>query len=228
MIGESTIWAGRRRAISSECDGFRRVLDSRGHVDRWEAMSEERRACLGSVYRVTADFLAERGLAADVIGQMPAHLRTLVEKPPFSFGWHDYRALEEIERILYGHSPGLPEDLGRAAARAFSRTILAPVISLAGALFGATPTSIFSNLDRFFSVVIRGFAFHYEASGAKEGRVFVTISGGAVHPSLFHQIKGNLHVVYEVAPARNGRVGEPEVLRSDATGAEISLAVGWE
>lgn len=190
-------------------------------------MNDERRACLGSVYRVTADFLKERGLAADVMAKVPAGSRAFVERPPFSFGWQDYEPLEEIEKALYASSPDLAADLGRAAAKFFSGTIVAPGIQLAGALFGSRPESIFSNLDQLFSMVIRGFAFRYQPSGAKQGRVFVRIAGGPVHASLFQQLKGNLSVTYEVWPA-NGFVGEPEVLRSDATGAEIALAVGWE
>lgn len=191
-------------------------------------MNDERRACLGSVYRVTAEFLHQRGLAAEVVAKLPAGSRAFVERPPFSFGWQAYEPLEEIEKVLYAKSPDLVAELGGAAAKFFSGTVVAPGIQLAGALFGSRPESIFSNLDQFFSLVIRGFAFRYQPSGAKEGRVLVKIVGGSVHASLFQQIKGNLYVTYEIWPAKNGFVGEPEVLRSDATGAEIALAVGWE
>jgi hypothetical protein len=101
------------------------------------------------------------------------------------------------------------------------------VIKLAAILFGSTPESIFSNLDHFFSIVIRGFSFRYERGGPRDGRVFVTIQGGPVHAAVFQQIRGNLHVTYEVCGAK-GTVGDPEVLRSDASGAEIALPVRWD
>ena len=190
-------------------------------------MSEEQRACLGSVYRIAADFLKERGLTEAVISQLPPESRRMIERPPFSFGWQDYKPLEEIEKTLYARSPELPADLGRAAAQHFSGTIVAPVIKLAATLFGSTPESIFGNLDRFFSIVIRGFSFRYEPHSPLNGRVIVTIKGGPVHPAIFQQLRGNLHVTYEVCTT-TGMVGEPEVLRSDASGAEVAYAVQWD
>jgi hypothetical protein len=190
-------------------------------------MQVDRRGCLGAVYRITFDFLRERSLVDGLKEKLsPASLRVL-EKPPFPFSWQDAAPLEEIERILYAQSPELAADLGFAAAKFLSGNIVAPVFKMAMALFGGTPDTIFSHLDRFFSMVVRGFTFRYERDGAKEGRVVAVIAGGEVHPAVFQQLKGNLAMMYGICGAR-GTVAEPKVLRSDETGAEISLGVRWD
>lgn len=190
-------------------------------------MKDDRRACLGAVYRVTNDFLVERGLDGEVKAQLAPAERRMLEKLPFPFAWQDGAALEEIEKILYARSPQLPADLGFAAAKILSGGVVAPVFRMALRLFGQTMDSIFGNLDRFYSIVVQGFAFRYEPSGEKQGKVFATISRGPAHPSLFQQLKGNLLMMYAIVGA-TGTVDEPVVLRSDDSGADISLAVRWQ
>ena len=190
-------------------------------------MTEPSRACLGAVYRITNDFLVERNLRDEVLAKLPPQSRRVLEKPPFVFAWQDGRALEEIEEILYAKSPQLPADLGFAAAKFLSGNVVAPVFKMAVVLFGQSMETIFGNLDRFYSMVVRGFSFRYEPSGAQQGTIFVTISGGRAHPSLFRQLQGNFLMMYTLCDAK-GVVEEPVVLRSDDAGAEISLAVHWE
>jgi hypothetical protein len=187
----------------------------------------EARGCLGSVYRITADFLNERGLMDEVKGKLSPASRRVLEKPPFPFSWQDAAALEEIERVLYAKSPQLVADLGFAAARYLSGSIIAPVLKMASSLFGKTPDAFFANLDRFYSMVVRGFSFRYESDGEKRGKVIARISGGPVHRSLFQQLRGNLRILYQLAGA-TGVVEEPVVIGSDERGAEVALGVRWE
>jgi hypothetical protein len=187
----------------------------------------ENRAVIGTVYRITAEFLDERGLTTEVKEKLSAASRKVLEKPPFPFAWQDYTALEEIEQILYAKSPQLAADLGFAAAKLLSGSMIAPVLKAATSLFGATPDSFFNNLDRFFAMVVRGFSFTYESQGQKRGRVVAKISGGRPHPSLFQQLKGNLAILYPIAGA-TGVVDEPVLLGSDESGAEIALGVRWD
>ena len=184
------------------------------------------RGCLGAVYRITADFLEKRGLKNEVMAQLTPGSRKLVEKPPFPFSWHDSAALEEIEQVLHARSPQLAADLGYAAADYLSSTLIAPVFKMAVTLFGKTPDALFQNLDRFYSMVVRGFSFRYEAGSESSGTVFVQISGGRPHESLFQQIRGNLKVMYDLCGA-TGTIGEPSVVRTDEAGAEVSLPVRW-
>lgn len=190
-------------------------------------MKQETRGCLGAVYRITADFLVGRGLIDEVKAGIPPDSRRVLEKLPFPFAWQDGKALEDIERVLYAKSPQLPAELGFAAAKYLSGNLVAPVFKMALSLFGQTPETIFGHLDRFFSMVVRGFTFRYEPGGEKQGKVIATITGGAVHPSLFQQLKGNLQMMYQLCSV-DGTVEEPLILRSDDAGAEVSLAVRWK
>ena len=190
-------------------------------------MPHESRGALGIVYRVTSDFLVEKKLADEVKAALSPESRKILDKLPFSFAWQPNAPLEEIETLLYAKSPKLAADLGFYAAKFLSGSVVAPVFKMALSLFGRTPDAIFGNLDRFFSMVVRGFSFRYEGDGDKHGRVVVSIAGGPVHPSLFQQLKGNLHMMYGIIDA-DGTVDEPQVLRSDAAGAEIALPVQWK
>src|SRR3954462_14159606 len=189
------------------------------------AMNESR-GVLGAAYRITADFLEKRGLKSEVSAKLSPASRKFVDKPPFAFSWHDYAALEEIEKVLHARSPELAADLGFAAAEHLTGTVVAPVMKMALTLFGKSPDQLFANLDRFYSMVTRGFSFRYERAGEKAGQVRVTISGGKAHESLFQQIKGNLRIIYAFSGA-NGTVDEPAGRRSDDAGGELALRVSW-
>lgn len=190
-------------------------------------MPDNARGALGSVYRITGDFLRQRGLFDEVKAKLSPESRRLLEKPPFPFAWQSSVPLEEIEKLLHARDPKLPAELGLAAAESLSSTVIAPVLKMALSLFGQTPAALFGNLDRFYSMVVRGFTFEYAAAGPKEGTVKARIEGGRVHASVFAQLRGNLNLIYRLSGA-TGTVGEPVVLRQDDSGAEITLAVRWD
>ena len=110
-------------------------------------MSSDARSCLGTVYRVVLDFLTERGLLEEVKARLTAPSRKVLEKLPFAFAWQDSGPLEEMEKVLYARSPDLVADLGHAAGRQLSGTLVAPVLKMALSLFGQTPGSMFGHLD---------------------------------------------------------------------------------
>jgi hypothetical protein len=187
----------------------------------------ESRGCLGTVYGIVSAFLTERGLLDEVKAKLTAPSRKILEKPPFAFAWQDSAPLEEIEKVLYARSPELVADLGHAAGKQLSGTLVAPVLKMALSMFGQTPGSMFGHLDRFFSMVVRGFSFQYEPNTAKDGTVVARIEGSGIHRSLFEQIRGNLRTVFDLCNAK-GSVGAVEVLRHDDKGAEIRVAVSWQ
>src|SRR6266481_6282797 len=188
--------------------------------------SSEERGCLGTVYGITSTFLRERQLLDDVKARLSPSSRRVLEKPPFALSWQPSAPLEEIEKLLFAKSPELVVELGHAAGRQLSGTLVAPVLKMALSMFGQTPATMFGHLDRFFSMAVRGFGFQYEPSGASAGVVQVRIEGGPVHRSLFEQVRGNLMTVYDLCKVK-GTVGLAEVLRHDETGAEIRMAVSW-
>ena len=185
------------------------------------------RGCLGSVYRITGAFLAERGLLEDVKPRLSPSSQRLLDKPPFPFAWQDSAALEEIEELLYARSRDLVVDLGHAAGQQLSNSLVAPVLKMAMKMFGQTPASLFEHLDRFFAMVVRGFTFGYESSSSSNGVVTARIDGGDVHPSLFEQLRGNLLTIFDLCSVR-GTVDPADVVRHDALGAEVRFQVRWE
>jgi hypothetical protein len=98
---------------------------------------------------------------------------------------------------------------------------------MAMSLFGKTPATMFANLDRFFSMVVRGFTFTYETGSAKDGVVLVEIAGGQVHLSLFEQLRGNLRTIFDLCGVQ-GSIAAAEVVRRDDEGAQIRIPVRWE
>jgi hypothetical protein len=189
-------------------------------------MNADARGCLGTVYGITSTFLAERKLLDDVKARLSPSSRMVLEKPPFALSWQPSAPLEEIEKLLYARSPELVVDLGHAAGRQLSGTLVAPVLKMALSMFGQTPATMFGHLDRFFSMAVRGFSFQYEPRDDKSGTVAVQIEGGGVHRSLFEQVRGNLLTVYDLCNVK-GDIGGAEVLRHDEAGAEIRLPVRW-
>jgi hypothetical protein len=192
-------------------------------------MSEQQRKVLGSVYRVTAEFLAQRHLAEEVLSKVSPETRKIIAKPPFGFSWQSGGPLEEIERILFDLRGGrdLCADLGLAASLNLCGSLIQGVVRMSFALFGQTPASLFSNADRFFQMVTTGLGFRYEATTDKTGVVWAEIAGGEVHSSLFDQIRGNLSGAYPLCSVR-GEVGPPEVQHHDAERALVKYAVRWD
>lgn len=190
-------------------------------------MTEERKV-LGFVYRVTARFLAERGLKERIAPALSPETLALIEKPPFGFSWRSGKALEEIERGLCALPGGsdLCTELGTAASLDLCGSVIQGVVRTSFLLFGQSPATLFANADRFFQMVTTGIAFRYEPAQANAGVVFATIGGGAVHSSLFDQIRGNLKGAYALCGVE-GEVGAPEVCQHEAQGALVKYAVRW-
>ena len=104
--------------------------------------------------------------------------------------------------------------------------MLQPVIRMAFMLFGQSPEPIFSNLDRFFSMVTRGISFSWE-SGEKGGRILTRFDGEGTPDAAFHVLRGTLIFVYEVS-GTVGEVGMPEVVESTPAGVTVRYDVRWQ
>lgn len=191
-------------------------------------MNDERMV-LGSVYRVTADFLAQRGLGAAILPSVSPETRALMEKPPFAFGWKSSSGLEEIERALSALHNGreLCDELGMAASLHLCGSVIQGVVKMTFTLFSQSPATLFANANRFFQMVTTGIAFRYEPVSGKAGVVFADITGGEAHPSLFEQIRGNLRGAYALCSVQ-GEVGAPEIVSQSPQGASLKYAVQWD
>jgi len=185
------------------------------------------RGYLGSVLRLTVDFLEQRGCEALVKRKVSAATARLMEKPPFPFAWIAATPMDELESALLvvGGRDACVE-LGLTAARKLGGSLIQPVLKMATALFGNTPAAVFQNLERFYAMVLKGMKFDYEALGAREAIIRVRVDGPHVPAALFHVTRGNLAYVFELCGV-SGTVDGPEELRCDARGGEARYRVRW-
>jgi hypothetical protein len=185
------------------------------------------RGYIGSAFRAAVEFVQQRGLGASIRERVSPETARLMEKPPFAFAWMPARPLDELQDAL-GALGGRQAcvDLGVAAGRNLGGSVIAPVLRMATSLFGNTPATVFQNLERFYSMVLRGMTFEYQALGDREGLVTARALGSGVPTALFDVTRGNLAFVFELCGS-SGRVSEPEDVRIDAQKGEARYRVSW-
>src|SRR5947199_434642 len=94
--------------------------------------AESARGYLGSVFRLTVDFLEQRGCKAQVKQKVSAATAQLIDKPPFPFAWIPATPMDEVESALSlvaGRDACV--DLGLTAARKLGGSLIQPVLKLA-------------------------------------------------------------------------------------------------
>jgi len=174
--------------------------------------ANETRGYLGAAFRITIEFLKERGCTALVQAKVSAATKQLMEQPPFPFAWMPATPMDELESALSAVSGREAcVDLGLIAGRKLGGSVIQPVLKMATALFGNTPATVFQNLERFYSMVLKGMTFEYEATAPA---------------ALFDVTRGNLTYVFELCGVQ-GTVEPPEQLRIGDSGAEARYAVRW-
>jgi hypothetical protein len=185
------------------------------------------RGYLGSAFRVAVDFVQQRGCSALVKQKVSPATAELIDKPPFPFAWMPAVAMDELQSALSavaGREACV--DLGITAGRKLGGSVIQPVLKMATALFGNTPATVFQNLERFYSMVLKGITFEYQVVGPKEGLIRARVDGANVPAALFDVTRGNLTYVFELCGV-NGTVGAPEELRCDNAGGQARYKVQW-
>lgn len=192
-----------------------------------EVVVNGERGYLGSAFRVAVDFIQQRGCSALVKQKVSPATAELIDKPPFPFAWMPAAAMDELQSAL--SAVGGREacvDLGITAGRKLGGSLIQPVLKMATALFGNTPVTVFQNLERFYSMVLKGMTFEYQSVGPKEGLIRARVEGANVPAALFDVTRGNLTYVFELCGV-NGTVGAPEELRCDNAGGQARYKVQW-
>jgi len=185
------------------------------------------REYLGAPVRITLDLIAKRGLTGRIREKASPQVARVIDKPPWPLAWVDSRVLDELEALLLelaGRDACV--ELGLLAGRNLGGGMIAPVLRMAMVLFGRSPGTVFGNLDRFYSMVMRGVSFSYEPTSATSGVVVARAQGPGVPAAMFDVTRGNLSYVFELCGV-SGTVEPPKVVRHDETGAEVRLAVRW-
>jgi hypothetical protein len=189
-------------------------------------MQDAPRQGLGTFFRALMDFVDERGLREQVRAAVSPSTRALIDEPPRSLSFIASTPIDEIETALQdlAGNEALAE-CGIACARPLGFRMLQPVIRTAFMLFGQSPEPIFSNLDRFFSLVTRGITFSWKSS-EKGGSVLTRFEGEGTPDAAFHVLRGTLLFVYEVS-GTVGEVGLPQVVESTPAGVTVRYDVRW-
>jgi len=196
-------------------------------VDSPSRQTNEPRGYLGSAFRVAVEFIEQRGCASMVKQRVSPATAELIEKPPFPFAWMPAIAMDELQTALSlvsGRQACV--DLGMTAGRKLGGSVIQPVLKMATALFGNTPATVFQNLERFYSMVLKGMRFEYQVVSPKEGVVRAWVDGGGVPAALFDVTRGNLSYVFELCGVR-GTVSPPEEIRCDDSHGEARYLVAW-
>jgi hypothetical protein len=185
------------------------------------------RGYLGSAFRLTLDLIDKKGWRQAIRAEASPETARMMDKPPSPLSWISAARLEDLEELVARHGgPEAAVELGLLAARSLGGSVIKPVIKLALTLFGASPETIFGNLDRFYSMASRGLHFAWCDADRKAGVIEAQFEGAGVRQSLFDVTRGNLQYVLEICGA-SGDVGRPQVVRHDDRGALVRFNARW-
>jgi hypothetical protein len=189
-------------------------------------MIESPRQGLGTFFRALVDFVEQRQLLSKVREQVSPETRAMIDHPPRALSFIPSTSIDEIEVALekVAGQETLVE-CGLACARPLGWSLIQPVLRMAFQLFGQSPEAIFGNLDRFFSLAVRGISFGYEAQG-KGGTVMARFDGDDTPAAAFHVLRGTLIFVFE-ASGTTGEVDPPEMVESTPAGVTVRYRVRW-
>jgi len=189
--------------------------------------SPQGRGYLGSAFRLTLELIERKGWSTAIRAEASPETAKLMDKPPTPLSWIPAERLEDLEELVARHGGREAAfELGLAAARNLGGSVVKPVIKLALILFGATPDSLYGNLDRLYSMATRGLHFVWRDVERKSGVIEAQFEGGGVRESLFDVTRGNLQYVLEVC-GTSGAVGMPQVVRHDDNGAVVCFQARW-
>ena len=181
---------------------------------------------LGTFFRALIDFVDERGLRDQVRAKVSPQTQALIEKFPRPMSFLPSKHIDEVETALLElTSPAVCVECGLAVARPLGWSLLQPVLRVAFQFLGQSAEPIFSNLDRFFSLVTRGIEFSWE-KGEKGGTVLARFAGPDTPEAAFHVLRGSLTFAFE-ASGTSGTVSAPEVLESASHETVVRYQVTW-
>jgi len=185
------------------------------------------RGYLGSAFRLTLDMIDEKGWRAAIRAQAPPETARMMDDPPGALSWIAAARLEDLEELIARHGGReAAVELGIRAGRNLGGSVVKPVIKLALTLFGATPDSLYANLDRLYSMVTRGLHFAWRDGQRKSGVIEAQFDGPGIRESLFDVTRGNLKYMLEACNA-SGDVEAAQILRHDDRGALVRFHARW-
>ena len=163
------------------------------------------------------------GYQARVAAQVSPGTRAALERP-YDARWHPGTVLVEVSNavIALKGGPALEVMTYEMTKQSFG-PVLRPLISVALALTGNDPASIFSRVGESLKVAMRGVEVHWDANGPKAGTLAITYPM-ALPPDAVESWRGVVRFLFELAKNPEGRVAQHE----QANGARtLRLQLAW-
>jgi hypothetical protein len=165
----------------------------------------------GSIVRALIAALVDRHLAKEVAARVGPEAQALFAEPPLPTMWVDALHSNEIYQAIL-------EEVGPVQLRAIAREAIAKGLAplLRGtvervlAIFGVSPATLLSRIDRAAGGTSRGMAYRYEVIDDSSGVFdleFPALTGVPLGP--FVASAGGLELIFELCHAR-GTFGDPE------------------
>lgn len=163
------------------------------------------------------------GYRAEVQAKVSPGTRAALERP-YDARWHPGTVLVEVSDavIALKGGPALEVMTYEMTKQSFG-PVLRPLISVALALTGNDPASIFSRVGESLKVAMRGVEVHWDANGPKAGTLAITYPM-ALPPDAVESWRGVVRFLFELAKNPDGRVAQHE----QANGARtLRLQLAW-
>jgi hypothetical protein len=148
----------------------------------------------------------------------------VIDDPPLPISWIETALLEEImDAVGRLHGRDTVRDVGMETARSKLGSILVPFMRTLLALWGATPESIFKQVQRLAGVVSKGLTLTYVPETSTSGWVEFFYPDGT-NDHVFASWEGSFHLAFDVCDVQ-GTIGRTEI--SDG-GRRGRVLVRWE
>jgi hypothetical protein len=168
--------------------------------------------------------LERRGLLPSVREVVSEPVRKVIDHPPLPISWIETALVEEMmDAVGRLHGRETVREVGLETARSKLGSILVPFMRTLLALWGATPHSIFKQVQRLAGIVYRGLNLSYVPETPTSGTVELFYPDGT-NDSVFASWEGSFHLAFDVCEVV-GTIGRAEI--SDG-GRRGRIAVRWE
>ncbi len=171
----------------------------------------------GSVVRAYLKYLDSAGMLASVRASVPARTQAILDHPPFVLSWVSSEIFEDI----YGAVHELSGDEGvrrltHEATKSQVGPLLGPLIHGAMKLMGASPSSVFAELNAIAAPALGGITFTWTPSTESSGELVVEHSGPST-PVVFNAWAGTLSYAFDVCEVE-GEIAIQELMPDGLSG----------
>jgi len=168
-------------------------------------------------------WLVQRDGIEPVLARVGPDAHALLIDPPVRTAWLSCEPFEEVYRAIAAiHGVEVLRDLGLEATRdSLANTILRPIIQAVVSI-GATPASLFSQLNLSIRASMRGVTTSYHAETRTKGVVLATYARPL--PPMIQQVSlGALRYVYELCRVK----GSVDLVSVENSGCLARIGVAW-